>query len=631
MSEEEVNKENLIEPLVVRTKNVAKDILHFSQKNSIDVEDVDFDILQVQTMLRNDSEEESDKWSEVEEENMDFLEKEDFLKDKNYHITQLYEVKLYKKKKKNLLENLKVSMGGNNDLTKVFFTIKKDSFVKYYKNLENDLIDLVNKKKLRTKVLIGIWEANFIEELRKLSRKIMVAKEMLFDKNFLILVSNTLERKNAINDSIEYLYKDKVSNVDEKTGKVDHSQRGFVKPVLKGELIIRYIKPKEGEPGRNCRGYYLVAQEPVVANAPEFNTTDNIKINNFKDYVEYISLKSGYIKFKDHTYDIEEDLDVKEIDFRSTGSIDVGLDKDIKLNIKQGDALSDSIGMGMEVSASEINVAGNVGPNATVRTKKITIKGQTHQSSKVYSDFMELNIHRGFAEGSDINIDILEHGTVKGEKVNIKKAIGGVVRAEEIYVEYLGTNSRLIASKIIDVKNIMGSENKLTIDAKATDFFKEQYEKYNEDIKNLEIEINNLKKELSEQNNLLKEITPTILIANKKIKEYKKKGLNAPASFVLKIKQYADLQKLVLAIKTKLSNKEEELNIIKEQKDSLQGNILGSKIVCRDQFKGYNEIKFSIIKPKKDLIVSTNKHMPASVFVLKHKGYSDYMVDVEPL
>ncbi len=68
-------------------------------------------------------------------------------------------------------------------------------------------------------------------------------------------------------------------------------------------------------------------------------------------------------------------MEINEISFRSTGSVDANLDSNIRSNIKEKDILKDAIGAGMSVETTDLHVQGNVGSGAKIRAKIAFIGG----------------------------------------------------------------------------------------------------------------------------------------------------------------------------------------------------------------------------------------------------------------
>ena len=62
----------------------------------------------------------------------------------------------------------------------------------------------------------------------------------------------------------------------------------------------------------------------------------------------------------DNTYTIKTDMDVGEISFKTTGSINSGVDSDVSLNVSETDLEKDAIGTGMSVEVTERDIDGEI-------------------------------------------------------------------------------------------------------------------------------------------------------------------------------------------------------------------------------------------------------------------------------
>ena len=174
--------------------------------------------------------------------------------------------------------------------------------------------------------------------------------------------------------------------------------------------------------------------------------------------------QAGYITLEGSTYIIKSELDVDTIDFKSTGSISSGKDSEVTLSVKENDSQKDAIGENMEVEVSEIDIKGNIGPNAKVSARRATVEGQTHISSEIDADDLTINVHKGLAIGDNITITRLEQGIVEGKKVTIAQAAGGEISAKDIEIGICASYVKATASRLIEIQKLQGSENVFTID-----------------------------------------------------------------------------------------------------------------------------------------------------------------------
>jgi len=112
---------------------------------------------------------------------------------------------------------------------------------------------------------------------------------------------------------------------------------------------------------------------------------------------------------------INTDMDVGEISFKTTGSLNSGVDSDVSLHVSETDLGKDAIGTDMSVEVTEIDIDGNVGSNARVVALRATVAGQTHKTVCLKADDLDINIHKGKAYGKNIKVIRLEHGKIDGD------------------------------------------------------------------------------------------------------------------------------------------------------------------------------------------------------------------------
>jgi hypothetical protein len=106
---------------------------------------------------------------------------------------------------------------------------------------------------------------------------------------------------------------------------------------------------------------------------------------------------------------------------------------------------------------------GNIGSNAKVFALKAEVGGQTHKTSKLRADSLNINVHKGEAYGKHIVINRLEHGIIDGDIIEIEEAIGGNIRGKEVTIELCTSHVRVTASKFIEIKKLQEGENFFTI------------------------------------------------------------------------------------------------------------------------------------------------------------------------
>jgi hypothetical protein len=75
---------------------------------------------------------------------------------------------------------------------------------------------------------------------------------------------------------------------------------------------------------------------------------------------------------------------------------------------------------------------------------------------------------------------------------------------------------------------------------------------------------------------------------------------------VKKYKQFTQLQEYLKGIKEEYNVKNDHLNLQTTKTASFQDNILDARVINRDKWMGYNEIKFKLVDPPIELV-----HRPA--------------------
>ncbi len=594
MSKKESSDSNF-SPFVVRTNNIAKELVSTASHYDLKVADLDFNLLDIQTFLKKSGEEEH----EVIGNELQELNEESLLADKDVSIRQTYEIEIILADKNNKFSKLNLSIGANPLMTHVFATIKPGSIIEYFDDIHSELKNFINKRKLRANMLINIWDEKLDEEIAKLIPKIRVSGTFTAAEKIILEVGSALDSNKTIDDKLIFHYKHEEEK--DENAKVDHYNRGFIKAVSENDLLIEYIKAKLGTPGRNCRGEFIEPKEPTISHTPDFNITDNILVVENDITTEYRAKHSGYVVFENNTYDINVEVEVTEISFKTTGSIGAGIDTDVSINVKEADAFKDAIGAGMEVEVNEINVDGNVGNNAKIKARKVKIEGQTHQSSLIESDEIEINIHKGMAKGKNIKVTRLEQGIIEGEIVNITQASGGKIIAKEVYIENLVSHVDILASTKIEIKNFKGEENTFTITPVLYEKDKDEVDKYEGEIVEQKRKLRVLSDEVEKKEKVLKDNAAAVSELKKKLAHYKQSGTKMPGAFLAKFKEFQNLQKNIIELRKELKQKEDMFELVSAKANEFQADIFQAKIINHDTYKGHNEIRFKLLDPELEL------------------------------
>ena len=605
-----------IRPTVVRTQSVAKELFKIAKSYEMDADLLDFNLLDVQTYTRIYDGKQETEWEELAVEESQKFNDEALLLNPHFQIKQTYEIEIFSSKpaKNDPYYELKLAVGANATKCKVYLSIAKGSRVQYIPQFEHDLIDMINRKKIRAGILVYMFDSMVEGVASKISARVRIAEKLEFEQSETHLIAEGYEPTATINDQL-ILHYENTKEVDENE-KVDYASRGFIQSVKKGEFLIEYIKAKMGKPGRNCRGEYMEPKEPVVRHEPNFRVSENIKVIEDENSIRYYADENGYIAFEDNTYVIKKEVDVDAISFKTTGSIDSGVDSDVNMSVKEADAIKDAVGSGMKVEVTEIEVEGNVGSNASVIAKKANIGGQTHKKAMVRADELEINVHKGSAYGKHVHITRLEHGRVEGDTVEVAQAIGGIIRAKEIEIDICASHVKATATRKIEIKKMLGSENTFTIDPLLSRDVQNSKEDHEDKIEEIKIRLRELKKEIDKYTSLIKNGTKAYLEIKKRLVHYQKNKVKMPASFVKKYKQFQNMKQRLKELKEEFGIKQEKLNLLTTRTASFQDNILDARIINRDKWVGYNEIKFKLVDPPMELVYKPIEGSSEKIFGL---------------
>lgn len=617
------NSAPLIRSVNIRTVNVAKELMQTAALYKVPVNTLDFHLNNVQTFARNL--EKGDSWEELTASEIAMLDERDFLNPK-FELKQSYDIEIFQIEGERPADSIDISIGGNNALTKIYLTVKAGSMAKYSDHFEIDFFRQITKKKLRANVMVGIFESVMMPNLTELLAKIRVEGEYRFVEQERYLIAQAVEAEPTIDDRLIMHYQAKKSREDEH-GRIDYSKRDYVVSVVENDLIIEYVKPKKGGNGRNCRGEFVPAREPVVKYQPSFNVGENILVNETDKGIEYRARVSGYVTFEGGTYNIRTDLEVSEISFRTTGSIDTDLNADVSISVKEKDALKDAIGMGMEVTVHEIHIEGNIGPSAKVTAMKASVQGQVHQSAIIKADNLDIHIHKGLAIGKEVHISRLEHGTVQGEIVRIDQATGGKIRAKEIIIDTLGSNVKMTASKKIEIHTLVGGENEFKIDP----LLNESDEKLSEQSKQTEYLkklIKEIEKEVEGYEKTWHDNQPVIDDIKRKLAHYKSNGIKLPTAFVQKYQQHLHFKEKLDALKEELRTKKDRYDFLTNEHAALQNEIFEARIINYDRWKTRNEIIFKLIDPPIEISYIPKENSAEQVLGLFKDEDDEYSIQV---
>ena len=574
---------------MIESSDISKDLEEIASAHHIDIKSLDYKIISYKTFYKKID---STKYSELKE-----IDREKFFREKNIlnpnlEILQKLKVEVYNKNSSKF--PIKIAIGGNKSLTKVVATIKKQESVNYFDGLESEILSEIDKKKAKLKILLGCFDDDVRSEIKRVVSSIRVNKKI--EENVTITICQGYEMQKHAVGEILYKYKEKVADSGQQ---VDHSDKGFMYTISEGDVMIEILQSKKGRPGRNCRGDIIPLKEVELSTKlPEIKVSEDIECKELEDKIVYIANRSGFInEVKPNEFEISDELIVDKVSFKTTGSIDAGEDKDIKIDIKCNDSMSDAIGAGVYIETSEVKAEGNVANGAVVKAKIIEIGGQIHKSAKLYGGDVSVNLHKGFIDGDNVTIDLLEGGKVVGDVVRIKKASGGEIVAREVYIETILSNVTVKASHHIELDKVEGTGNKFIIDAQAQRGFDDKVEAIKTDISNTKTNIDMLIKKIKTIKIKIHNEKETTLKIHERIMELRAAGVKPPTSLVSKMRDNQNRIKEHNLLIKELKDAKMSNETLTEDLTNLQSSVFEAKVINNSIWREFNEIIFKIIEP----------------------------------
>lgn len=585
------------ENIISYTKEPLKELSIISQKYDLDINLIDFKLLAFLTHYKTDNNE----FQKLSDKELNIFENDELFLKESLQIEQEYKIQIYKKDQIKDELDKNIALSSNKNLTKIIAQINTKK-ISYNDNLAIQILQSIYKKMLKLNFLIGIRTFDFKKNLITLANKI---KTHNANSIFQLEICKGIEPIYSQDESLIEIYKDKIKNLPQEA-KVS----GII-GVDENEIILRLNKTKKGKEGRDLKLRFLKVMEPKEKQI-NVNHSENIKANDNGDFIDYISLKKGYVGKIQDKYDIENIIDYQNVDFRQVGYIKAGLDKDVQINIKSSSELKDAVNSGVRIECEKLNIEGNVAQNTILEASYLNIKGNTHNKSKLYAKNACIKTHRGNLIAEYAQIELLESGFVKAKNVKIDKCLGGIIEAENVYIKEL-TNNNLItffSNIVFDAEK--GTNNKFLAKAKID---------YEDPIK--EFDELNIKKQKNEQaiidcEKLINSSKKDIDIIKTKIEQLKENKQEIPQKYLQITNQFQEHLKELEILKQEEENLKSSIENMQNQILLAQEKLLNAKIINKSGvWNDLDEIKYEFIIPKQSAILSTKANENVKTFYVE--------------
>ncbi|EOX5860879.1 flagellar assembly protein A [Campylobacter coli] len=588
----------LDEKIISYTENPSRELLSVASRTNIALNELDFHLLAFSTQYCL----ENTEWIKISEKDLTLFEKDEVFLKEDLQIKQEYKIEIFHQTRQDKTANA-IKLIANKNLTKIVAQINFNE-LKYHEKLTFELLQIIYKKMLKLKFLIGIRIFDFKKELIRICNE---HKKNTLNKTLQINVAKGVEPIQSQDEALVLLYKEKAKDYT-----IDEKRSGII-AVDENEVVLRYNKFKQGKEGKDLNLHTLKVID-ANQNKIKFNCSSlAFKTVEYEDYTEYLALKKGYVVEDQDKFDIANLLEFNnKVDFKNIGIIRAGLDKNVKINIKFISDMQDAVNSGVGIECEELNITGSVGSNTNLKATRMRVEGTTHTKSKIYAKEAYIKTHRGFAQADKLNIDLLEGGNIKAKEVRIKKSLGGVIEADRIYIEQLESNNSCVFYNNVVIECFEGENNKFHTKIKKMD------KDYDQELLKIKNEISSLHHKISKLKQYILSNKNNVLDIEKKVLELKNQGQNIPSQYEKFLKNFS-IQNANL---NKLQNQEKELleyrKKIHDELLALEEDLFKAKFINKSgKWSDMNEIRFSLLEPKEDIFYSSSTKESAKFIALK--------------
>ena len=603
----------MIQTINVITNNVSEELRKIAMQNSVSVSELYIKVNSVTTFANSST----SGLVEISDNTLNKYKDEKSLRDEKIEFNQEYDIDVQSIHKGYHFKDMNCQIEFDENETLAYFIINKGSNLKYFDGLFDGFINYIIEQQLRSNVMLYLFDTDYQETIKEFVNVIKKVKSITFKEDKKILVSKGMDVIKAITAKVIMNIEENsdVGNEDNE-GKVDYANRGFFLSCAENEQLFEFIKPQQGQHGRTCRGEVIEVETISLDEKPLFTVDDSIEIQDSFENIKYLSNKSGFLIKTGEQYDVSSSIDIDEISFKTTGTINSNIDSEISINVAKDDPLEDAIEEGMHVKVRKLSVKGNVGPDTNIETRDIFIDGQTHGDSFIKCVNADIRQHRGKIIGREVKVKTLEGGEIIADKAIIENAIRGEIRAKVIEIGILSSHVKMEASEYIQVDLIKGEENKFIIDTSIVSAFDNNKENDTDYLNKMEEEFKLLLKTLRDTTEKVKKNLAPCEKIKATIIKHKNDGITITDSLIKNFKLCKIMRVRYKKLKEDVEHKKSQIQQLKSELVNTSVGIYDTKVIVKKPIKGYNNIIYRIKKPKMEINLKTDEMTNKTTFKL---------------
>lgn len=605
----------MIRPVSLVTNDVPREVLRVSAQNPDSSEALYLEINSVKTFFkRGDSE-----FVEMQENDLDKYSSEESLRDETIEYQQEYDILIQSQHENYTFRDMICEVEFDKNETIAYLVIKKGSKLNYTIDLYDEFLDFIMEQKIRNGIMLYLFDVDYEETIKGFVDVIAKIKTITFKEDKKIQISEGIDEIPSIKPKVTMTLEEKSKvGEEDKEGKVDYSNRGFLLSCTEGEELFEFAKPKQGKHGRSCKGKLIEVETVDLDAKPTFTTEDSIEIVDSIENIKYLSTKSGYLVHEGDKYDVSNSIDVDEISFRTTGTINTDLESEITINVVKEDPLEDAIEEGMKIKVQQLYITGSIGRYTKIEARDVSVSGQTHNDSDIKCSKADLNIHKGRVVGRTVEVETLDGGYICADKAIVNHAVSGTIKAKVIEIENLGSRLHLEASELIKIEHLKGEENKFIMDSlltcgldnNDTDVNDEEYKnKLEKEIEQLGFKLTTIIEKIKTNHGQCEKIKAAIIKA-------KDQGIEISSAIIEKFKICRLMKIQYKKVQEDIRHRQDQLDKVNQKIYGKGSNIMDAKIVLAHPLHGFNHISFHLYDPEVKIELGTDQTMSKKVFKL---------------
>ncbi len=461
-----------IENKIIKTKDIQKSMAEYANDNQVSPQECTFTINRVDTYVKESA---TDEFILIAKDILNQYTDKHRILNEHIEFNQIYTITAKKLKNNGLKLNYEIVLGDNATHPKII--IKSDSKIPYKKYAPKDMLLLLyaelNKIKASNSILINIFDEDMKKNLKAFVKHIYAGK---FSKNIRLPLFNGIAAVITRESKLVYWFREKAN-------------QNQIIEVEEDELLIEFKKPIFGKNGLDAYGKEVCADSANNRDDLEaIIDRESIKIQENKKSKLYKSKRRGYVHFDGNSLSVDNKIKMSKIS-RNQTSLASQEENNVEVMISQNDTTKDSIGEGVELISETIHVNGHVGAKSTLEAINLKIDGATHQDSKQFAKYAEINRHKGVLRCHEAKIKLLEGGEVHASKVNIEACLSGSIYAQDVTIGLVKSNLKVYASNSITIKHVSGEDNLFKINYKDIPILNSKINLINADIENLKFKL----------------------------------------------------------------------------------------------------------------------------------------------